>query len=220
MSKTRRGRLSSSSRVVPVFMLTLAMSLSLIITSSNTQQHVLAQQIAGVHQNNATKVIGKNNVSTTMLNPQQKPKLGGLAGSTSMMQNSTSTSQTSGNTTGAMMKAPQDVIIKQESNPIIPVGKQSQIKLLILDKTTQNPMVGAQVIVGIERGASMTTMDMIGPMFQAQEQSKGSGIYLVTFTPDFEGIYTLHTHVIPPGIPKHSMMDNHMDIGIVAQISK
>jgi len=54
------------------------MTLSLIIISSNTQQHVLAQQGAGVHQNNTTKVIGKNNVSTMMLSSQQKPQLGSL----------------------------------------------------------------------------------------------------------------------------------------------
>ena len=119
--------------------------------------------------------------------------------------------------TSGMMKAPQDVIIKGESNPIIPVGKESQIKLLVLDKFTQKPMTGAQVIVGIERGGAMTTMNMMGPMFQAQEQSNGTGVYLVTFTPDNNGIYTLHTHVIPPGKPMYSMMDNHMDIGVVAQ---
>jgi hypothetical protein len=53
--------------------------------------------------------------------------------------------------TSGMMKTPQDVIIKLESNPIIPVGKESQIKLLVLDKFTQTPMTGAQVVVGIER---------------------------------------------------------------------
>jgi hypothetical protein len=120
--------------------------------------------------------------------------------------------------TSGMMKAPQDVIIKVESNPIIPAGKESQIKLLVLDKFTQKPITGAQVIIGIERGAAMTTMDMMGPMFQVQEQSKGSGFYLVTFTPDIKGIYTLHAHVIPPGKPMYSMMDNHIDIGVVAQV--
>ena len=119
--------------------------------------------------------------------------------------------------TSGMMKAPKDVIIKVESNPIIPVGKESQIKLLVLDKFTQKPMTGAQVIVGIERGGAMTTMNMMGPMFQAQEQSNGTGVYLVTFTPDNNGIYTLHAHVIPSGKPMYSMMDNHIDIGIVAQ---
>lgn len=119
--------------------------------------------------------------------------------------------------TSGMMKAPKDVIIKGESNPIIPVGKESQIKLLVLDEFTQKPMTGAQVVVGIERGGAMTTMNMMGPMFQAQEQSNGTVVYLVTFTPNNNGIYTLHTHVIPPGKPMYSMMDNHIDIGIVAQ---
>ena len=80
------------------------MSLSLIITSSNTQQHVLAQQIAGVHQNNATKVIGKNNVSTTMLNSQQKPKLGSIASSTSMMPLPTTNPSASMTGSSDMMK--------------------------------------------------------------------------------------------------------------------
>jgi len=66
-------------------MLTLGISLSLIIISSSIQQYVLAQQGTGVHQNNATKVIGKNSVSTTMLNSQQKSKLGSIASSASMM---------------------------------------------------------------------------------------------------------------------------------------
>jgi len=114
------------------------------------------------------------------------------------------------------MQAPRYVIIKLESNPIIPAGKESQIKLLVFDKFTQKPMAGAQVIVGIERGGAMTTMNMMGPMLQAQEQSNGTGIYVVTFTPDNNGIYTLHTHVIPPGKPMHSMMDNHIDIGVAA----
>ncbi len=118
----------------------------------------------------------------------------------------------------SMMQAPRDVIIKLESNPIIPAGKESQIKLLVLDKFTQKPMAGAQIIVGIERGGAMTTMNMMGPMLQAQEQSNGTGIYVVTFTPDNNGIYTLHTHVIPPGKPMYYMMDNHIDIGVAAQV--
>jgi hypothetical protein len=124
------------------------------------------------------------------------------------------------NMMSGMMKAPQDAIIKVESSPIIPVGKESEIKLLVLDKNTQKPMTGAQVIIGIERGAAMTTMDMMGPMFQAQEQNKGSGLYVITFMPDNKGIYTLHTHVVPPGEPMYSMMNNHMDIGIVPEDNK
>ena len=115
-----------------------------------------------------------------------------------------------------MMQAPKDVIIKVESNPIIPVVKESQIKLLVLNKFTQKPLTDAQVVVGIERGRAMTTMNMMGRMFQAQEQSNGTGLYVVTFTPDNNGIYTLHTHVIPPGKPMYYMMDNHIDIGVAA----
>jgi hypothetical protein len=89
MSITRRGSISFNSRVVPVFALALGMTLSLIIVSSNTQQHVLAQQGAGVHQNNTTKVIGKNNESTMMLSSQQQPQLGSIAGNQFMMSLST-----------------------------------------------------------------------------------------------------------------------------------
>jgi hypothetical protein len=89
MSITRRGSISFNSRVVPVFALALGMILSLIIVSSNTQQHVLAQQGAGVHQNNTTKVIGKNNESTMMLSSQQQPQLGSIAGNQFMMSLST-----------------------------------------------------------------------------------------------------------------------------------
>ena len=85
MSTTRRGSISFSNRVVPVFALAFGMTLSLIIISSNTQQYVLAQQGAGVHQNNTTKVIGKNNLSTIILNSQPKPNLGSIAGNTSML---------------------------------------------------------------------------------------------------------------------------------------
>jgi hypothetical protein len=50
------------------------------------------------------------------------------------------------------------------------VGKESVIKLLISNKETERPLTNAQVIIGIERGASMTTMDMIAPMFEAIEE--------------------------------------------------
>lgn len=78
-------------------------------------------------------------------------------------------------------------------------------------------MAEVQVIIEIEQGAAMITMDMMGSMFDAREQSKGSGIYIVTLTPDIKGIYTLHTHVNLPGAHMYSMMDNHIDIGVLAQ---
>ena len=114
-------------------------------------------------------------------------------------------------------RPPQDVIVKVESSQIVPIGKESEIKMLILNKQTQKPLTGAQVIVGIELGPAMTTMDMIGPMLKAQEQDKDSGIYSVRFKLDNKGIYTLHTHVILPGKSMNSMMDNHLDLGIVAE---
>jgi len=85
----------------------------------------------------------------------------------------------------------------------------------VLDKETKKPLTNAQVIVGIEKGAPMSTMNMIGPMFNAE--NIGNGKYLVQFTLDEKGYYTMHTHVIPAGKSMHSMMQNHMDIGILAK---
>jgi hypothetical protein len=120
--------------------------------------------------------------------------------------------------TNMMNQIPHDVIIKVKSSQIMPIGKHSQIALLVLDKNTGKPMSGAQVIIGIERGTSMSTMDMMGgSMFNAKEQKAGSGLYLFGFTPDNKGYYTMHTHVIPPGKSMSSMMDNHLDIGLIAK---
>jgi hypothetical protein len=117
-----------------------------------------------------------------------------------------------------MNQEPTDVIIKVKSSQIVPVEKESVIALLVLDKETQKPLTGAQVLVGIERGASMTTMEMISSMFEAEEdKGRSSGIYKVRFTPDSDGYYTIHTHVIPSGNSMHSMMNNHLDIGIIAE---
>jgi hypothetical protein len=108
----------------------------------------------------------------------------------------------------------QDVIIKIISSQQVVVGKDSQITLLVLDKNTKKPLNDAQVIVGIEKGAPMSTMDMSG-MFIAH--NIGNGKYVVQFTLEDTGYYTLHTHVIPSGKSMHSMMNNHMDIGIIAK---
>ncbi len=42
----------------------------------------------------------------------------------------------------------------------------------------------------------------------------------VKFTPPTKGIYTMHTHVIPAGKSMMSMMNNHMDIGIIVKYWK
>jgi hypothetical protein len=82
-------------------------------------------------------------------------------------------------------------------------------------------MTDAQVIIGIEKGAAMTTMDMttmdmISPMFNAEEQIKQPGVYAVRFVPANIGIYTIHTHVIPNGKSMSSIMDDHIDLEIVS----
>jgi hypothetical protein len=120
----------------------------------------------------------------------------------------------SGMMSGMMSDVPQDVIIKIISSQQVAVGKESQITLLVLDKNTKKPLSDAQVIVGIEKGAPMSTMDMRG-MFTAD--NIGNGKYVVRFTLEDTGYYTLHTHVIPSGKSMHSMMNNHMDIGIIAK---
>ena len=136
------------------------------------------------------------------LNNMMGPNMGSMMKSGNMMS-------------GMMSQIPQDVIVKITSGQITKVGKETTVTLLVLDKETKKPLSDAQVIIGIERGASMTTMNMVGGMFEAEE--KGSGKYLVKFTPDSKGYYTMHTHVIPDGKSMHSMMENHLDIGIIAK---
>jgi hypothetical protein len=118
-------------------------------------------------------------------------------------------------TCSMMDKAPRDVTIRTASSHLLKAGQDSTIILLIKDRTTNNPLVGAQVQVMVERGPSMSTMDMIGSMIPAQEI--GHGKYQVKFTPDKKGVYTIHTHVIPEGKSMMSMMNNHMDVGIIAK---
>ena len=120
-----------------------------------------------------------------------------------------------------MNSIPEDVIMKTISSQVAKVGQESAITLLVLDKNTGNPMDNANVILHIEEGAPMesmkgkTMMDMMQRMFEAE--NIGSGKYLVKFTPTKQGYYTMHTHAIPPGKSMMSMMNNHMDIGIIAK---
>jgi 5-hydroxyisourate hydrolase-like protein (transthyretin family) len=120
-----------------------------------------------------------------------------------------------------MNSIPKDVIMKTISSQVAKVGQESTITLLVLDKNTGNPMDNANVILHIEEGAPMesmegkTMMDMMQGMFEAE--NIGSGNYEVKFTPTEKGYYTMHTHAIPPGKSMMSMMDNHMDIGIIAK---
>lgn len=116
---------------------------------------------------------------------------------------------------GMMNKAPKDVTIRSASSQLVKVGQEATMTLLIKDKATNKPLLDAQVPVMIERGSSMSTMDMMGQMVQAEEI--GQGKYQVKFTPDKKGIYTIHTHVIPDGKSMMSMMNNHMDVGIIAK---
>ena len=114
-----------------------------------------------------------------------------------------------------MNDSPQDVTIKVISSQQVYAGKNSQIILLILDKNTGQPVTESQVILGLEEGAPMSTMNMIGSMFNAEEL--GEGKYAAKFTLYNLGYYTLHVHVIPQGKSMHSMMSNHMDVGIVVK---
>lgn len=112
-----------------------------------------------------------------------------------------------------MNQEPQDVRIELKSgHGKVPVGKETEIVLLVLDKETQEPLEGLEVLIHIERGSSMSSMEMMGDMFPAED--KGSGEYVVRFTPDSEGVYTVHTMVM---LPRKSMMDNHMDFSIIAE---
>lgn len=113
------------------------------------------------------------------------------------------------------VQVPEDVMIVFESESEVPAGKQAQVVLKVLEKQTSKPMEGAEVIIGIEKGLPMTTMDMIGGMFNAAD--KGNGVYSLTFTPESEGYYTIHVHVIPPGRQMHSMMEDHVDFVIISR---
>jgi hypothetical protein len=131
---------------------------------------------------------------------------------TNMMGSGMSSMMKSGN---MMNQIPQDVIVKVTSGQVTKVGKEATVALLVLDKETKKPLSDAKVIIGIERGASMSSMDMMGGMFEAKDV--GSGKYLVKFTPDKKGYYTMHTHVIPDGKSMYFMMENHLDIGIIVK---
>lgn len=120
------------------------------------------------------------------------------------------------NMCGMMMNtAPKDVIISPASSQLIQAGKEAKITILIKDKTTKQPLLDGIVPIMIERGPSMSTMEMVTPMSAAKEI--GDGKYQIAFTPDKKGVYTIHIHVIPPTKSMHSMMINHMDIGIIAK---
>ncbi len=112
-----------------------------------------------------------------------------------------------------MNQEPQDVIILLKSgHGKVPVGKETEIVLVVLDKETEEPLEALEVLIHIEKGSSMSSMEMMGDMFPAED--KGSGEYMVRFTPEEEGVYTVHTMVT---IPRKSMMDNHMDFSVIAE---
>jgi FtsP/CotA-like multicopper oxidase with cupredoxin domain len=113
------------------------------------------------------------------------------------------------------MQAAEDAMIFLGSEAEVPAGNQTEVVLKVVDKQTNTTMQGAEVIIGIEKGLPMTTMDMISGMFSAGE--RGNGTYAFNFTPESEGYYTVHAHVIPPGEQMHSMMENHADIVIIAE---
>jgi hypothetical protein len=124
----------------------------------------------------------------------------------------------SGMMEGGRMQMPvsKDVIILLESEYEMAAGEQSEVTLKVLDKQTNEPVQGARVIIGIEKGLPMTTMDMTGGgMFNALE--KGNGTYAFAFTPESEGYYTIHAHVVLPGKQMHSMMENHADLVTVSK---
>ena len=155
-------------------------------------------------------VVSQNNIEaySMMDSGSMGSMMGGMMSGGSMNSGSTMNRN-------SMSDVPQDVIIKTSSSQVVSAGKEQSITLLVLDKETKKPLINVQVIVGIERGAPMSTMDMIGPMFSAE--NIGSGKYLVQFDLPEKGYYTMHTHVIPAGKSMMSMMNNHEDIGIIGK---
>lgn len=121
-----------------------------------------------------------------------------------------------------MNTIPKDVVMTTISAQKIPLGEESSIVLLVTDKNTGKPADDAVVILHIEEGApiasmeNMNMMDMMGRMFEAE--NIGDGKFVVKFTPEKEGYYTMHTHAIPSGKSMMAMMNNHMDIGLISAI--
>lgn len=120
-----------------------------------------------------------------------------------------------------MNSAPQDVTIKTISSQVVSVGEESTVTLLVSDKESDIPIDDVTVILHIEKGGpmegmeDMNMMDMMGKMFEAE--NIGSGKYLIKVNADEKGYYTMHTHAIPEGKSMMSMMNNHMDIGVIAK---
>ena len=52
-------------------------------------------------------------------------------------------------------------------------------------------------------------------MFKAE--NIGPGKYVIKMNVDEKGYHTMHTHGIPEGESMMSMMNNHMDVGIIAK---
>lgn len=154
--------------------------------------------ITGLIFSNAGVLITR---SIPMSHDSQNPTVNSIMGNNTM--------------SGMMSPVPQNVIIKILSSQEVPTGKDVQIELLVLDKNTRQPLSNAQVIIGIEKGAPMSTMEMTSGMFNAD--NLGDGKYLAKFKLDEPGYYTMHTHVIPSNKSMISMMNNHMDIGIIAK---
>lgn len=109
---------------------------------------------------------------------------------------------------------PKDVTMTPASSQLVKPGKEAALTILVKDKDGR-PVLDARVPVMIERGPPMSTMEMVGPMILAEEI--GNGKYQIRFTPDKDGIYTLHSHVIQRGSSMMAMMNNHMDIGVIAR---
>ncbi|MEK6962418.1 MAG: hypothetical protein AABX15_04005, partial [Thermoproteota archaeon] len=62
-----------------------------------------------------------------------------------------------------MNSVPEDVIIKA-TGQVAKVGKESKITLLVLDKKTNKPLANADVVIHIEKGAPMASMDKMTMM--------------------------------------------------------
>lgn len=168
---------------------------------------VIGLSSANVFGLDSLGIVSGNSHSDSMSKMMTNGMMGSMMSGGNMMGNG-------GMQCSMMTDSPQDVIIKVKSSQQVSAGKESHIILLVTDKN-KTPLNDARVIVGIERGAPMSTMDMMGGMFSAE--NIGNGKYIVKFTLDTAGYYTLHTHVIPSGKSMHSMMENHMDIGIIAK---
>lgn len=89
-----------------------------------------------------------------------------------------------------MMYGPPKDVRMTPAYSLVESAKEATLTILVKDKDGRS-VLDAMVLVMIECGPPMSTMEMVGPMIPVEEIDNGK--YLVRFTPDKNGIYTLQS---------------------------